>query len=150
MSVLQLIRGETQGLEPLPNPEQLQPAQIFRESGNAFLAGSDDLIFIAYHLSHRGYRVLDFYIVNRFFVPIEEEEREWLSEELIRLIESGRLKAIHKFIERHLDGRFVEQVRLHSYVTDNNITIAQQGVVHANDEDVAPLRKGLDGVNKTL
>lgn len=147
MSVLQLIRDGEQDLEPTPNPRQLGPLDIAK---NAFLAGSDDLIFIALHLSLRGFRVLDFYIVNRYFVPVDEEEREWLSDELIRLLEAEKPTSIRRFIDRHMTGRFVEQVRFQSEGTDNQLTIAQQGVVNARDEDVATLRKSLSEVSKIL
>jgi hypothetical protein len=149
MTVLQLIRGGEQGLEPLPNPDQLKPAQIFRQGQGAFLAGSDDLISIAFHLNQSDFRVLDFYIVDRFFVSVSEDEREWLSNELVQLIDAGKSKALWDFVDRFMSGRFVEQVRLLSGA-GNNLSIAQQGVVNANEEDVASLRKGLTGVDPAL
>lgn len=150
MSVLQLVRGGgDKGLEPLPNPKQLKPVQIFREGQGAFLAGSDDLIAIAFHLNQYDFRVLDFYIVDRYFVPIGEDEREWLSTELIKIIESRKSNAIRDFVDRYMSARFVEQVLLLSGA-GNNLSIAQQGVVHASEEDVASLRKGLTGVDPAL
>jgi len=79
MTVLQLIRGGKQGLEPLPNPEQLRPAQMFREGKDTFLAGSDDLVWIAFGLSLSNFRVVGFCFVDRYFMPIDDSEAEWLS-----------------------------------------------------------------------
>ncbi|SRX93248.1 hypothetical protein MSP7336_01484 [Mycobacterium shimoidei] len=149
MTVLQLVRGDEKGLEPLPNPDQLQPVQIFRQRKDAFLAGSDDLISIAFHLGQTDFRVLDFHIVDRFFVRVAEEEREWLSGELIQLIEAGKWQSLWDFVDRHMSGRFVEQVQFLSGA-DNHLSIAQQGVVNANEEDLASLRKGLTGVDPGL
>jgi hypothetical protein len=152
MTVLQLVfagDSDARHLEPQPNPDQLEPAKIFRQGQGVFLAGSDDLISIALHLSLNNFRVLEFYIVDRFFVSIDEDEQERLSSQLIRLIESKNLEALWKFVDRYMAGRFVEQVRLLSGA-GNSVTIAQQGVVHASEEDVAALRKGLSEVGNTL
>jgi hypothetical protein len=147
MTVLQLVRGGEQGLEPLRIPEARSPTEMLRARGNdTFLAGSDDLIWIAFGLSLSNFRVLDFYFVNRYFEPLGEES-EWLSDELIRLIEDGNPNAISRFIETHLEGRFVEQVRLHNGTTRNDMSVAQDGIVNAQDEDFASLSDALRRVN---
>lgn len=143
MTVLQLIRGGDHRLEPLPNPDHLKPAQIFRQGKDTFFAGSDDLIFIAFHLKRHGFRLMEFYFVDRFFAPIDAVEKEWLSDLLVRVIDSGTDHDLRKFIDSAMKARFVEQVRLLNEVTGNNIYIAQQGVITANDEDIAFLRKAL-------
>lgn len=147
MTVLQLIRGGKQGLEPLPNPRERRPAEMFRDGTDTFLAGSDDLIWIAFELSLARFRVLGFCFVNRYFQSIDETEAEWLSDALIRLIANKDPTAIERFIDTHLDGRFVEQVQLHNEITRNDMFVAQDGVIHAQDEDFDSLSDALKRVN---
>ncbi|MBB2992140.1 hypothetical protein FHR72_003636 [Mycolicibacterium iranicum] len=149
MTVLQLVRGGKgkQELQPLPNPEQLQPAQMFRNGTDTFLAGSDDLIWIALGLSFSNFRVIQFAFVDRYFQPIAETEADWLSDQLVDLIEQRLLDSIEIFIATHLNGRFVEQVRLHNGSTHNDITVVQDGIVYAKEEDFASLSVALKRVN---
>lgn len=147
MTVLQLIRGGKQGLEPLPNPDQLRPAQMVREGKDTFLAGSDDLIWIAFDLSLSSFRVVEFHFVDRYFLPIDDGEGEWLSNELVRVIDDRKSSAITHFIDAYLDGRFVEQVRLHNEITRNDMTVVQEGIIYAQDEDFPSLSAALKRVN---
>lgn len=140
MTVLQLVRGGADaGLKPVPNPAQLPPEQFIKNG--AFLAGSDDLVNIAIHLSRHNFKILKFTFVDRFFQPIGDERNDKLSDDLRNHISQGTHP---EFLRNELGELSVDSVRLRDLTTRGNIQIWQEGIVTTrSDNDVPSLRAGL-------
>ncbi|GAA4660600.1 hypothetical protein [Gordonia humi] len=147
MAVLQLIEdrsGDTSRIEPLPNPDEKEPEVLESEGFSTVDAGSDLLIDFAEQLSHAGFKILEFSLVDRYFTEVDEDIADQLEPRLRRLVASDR-RGLKDFKARFLVDLFVDHVRLRNRNTGNVIVLGQEGVVHAHAEEIEYLSRALNG-----
>lgn len=149
MTVLQLVlkgNGTSQHIEPQPNPEGKDPEELQKEGIQTVDVGSDLLIKFASSLSHAGFRVLGISLVDRYFAEVDDEFSKQIVPLFSKLLSSD-LDAAQKFKNDYLSDLFVNDIRLLNRQTGNVVTLGQEGVVHANTEEIEYLSTAL---NKAL
>lgn len=145
MKVLQLINaseGESPRIEALPNPDGKDLDTFLHEGIPAIDVGSDLLIKFVYFLAHADFRVLEISLVDRYFAEAPKQISEEFAGVLADLAVSD-YSAAQKFRNEFLPDYFVSDVRALNKRTNSVVRLGQEGVVHANDEDIAYLSEPL-------
>lgn len=148
MSVLQLIEdrtGDKPRIEPLPNPDELPPEDFENDGVHTVDLGSDALIQFAGKLSRAGFRILEFSLVDRFFAEVDADTKKEL-EPLLRKAATADSAFLESFKHQFLVDLFVDHVRMYNRNTGNVVTLGQEGVIHAQTEDIESLSNALNGV----
>lgn len=148
MTVLQLIEdrsGGTPRIETLPNPDGKAPEVLEGEGFTTVDVGSDALITFAARLSHAGFKILEFSLVNRYFVEIDSDSAFEIEPRLRKLVSTNN-QELEYFKTQFLADLFVDSVRLLNRETGNVVTLGQEGVVHAQAEDIDSLSRALNEV----
>ncbi|MEN4446419.1 hypothetical protein [Mycobacterium sp. SM3041] len=146
MTVLQLVFADDSSsprIEPRPNPEGKALDELEREGVRAVDVGSDQLIEFASSLSHAGFRVLGVSLVDRYFSEVDDEIAAEL-EPAFRALISTNLDAAREFKHDFLADLFVSDVKLRNTRTGNVVTLGQEGVVHADADEIEFLAAGLN------
>ncbi len=152
MAVLQLVRqggvNAAAQLAPLPNPQGKPPEHFFENGQDAFLAGSDDLIWISFHLSRHRFNVIEISLVDSYFQPIEETLQEEINDQIVPALRSkADYEEVRDVVHDAIGDLMIDLVRLHDDDTGLNLSIAQEGVVTtANNYNVAHLSTALKAV----
>lgn len=146
MTVLQLIEDRSGGqrrIEPLPNPDEKTPEDLESEGVSTVDVGSDALIDFAVRLSHAGFRILEFSLVDRYFTEVDDDTAHELEPRLRRLAITDA-NGLEDFKASFLADLFVDHVRMRNRETGNVIVLGQEGVVHAQLEDIDSLSRALN------
>jgi hypothetical protein len=130
-------------IEARPNPRNKDSDALQREGVETVDVGSDLLLQFASHLAHAGFRVLEISLVDRFYAEADEEVKDQLEPPLRDLVTSN-FDAAKKFKDEFLADVFVSDVRLLNSKTGNVVTLGQEGVVHASNEDIESLSAALN------
>ncbi|WP_241473175.1 hypothetical protein [Mycolicibacterium neoaurum] len=146
MTVLQLVfagENDSRRIEPRPNPDAKDPGVLENEGVPTVDVGSDLLVQFAHQLANHGFRLLEISLVDRFFKEADDQVTEEL-EPAFRNLVSANLQAARQFKNDYLTDYFVNHVRFFNRETQNEVTIGQEGVVHAQLEDIKSLTAALN------
>ncbi|MDV6271122.1 hypothetical protein [Rhodococcus globerulus] len=137
----------SRGLAVVPNPNHSAPETFEDASTQALLLGSSDLVELSTSLAKLDFRPLSVELVDRRFNRIDADLTDELGDALLTLISQGDIAAVRGFHESPgMDGIFVAQIRLRNRDTGSIFSLAQDGVLMADEANTQEFAQKLADV----
>lgn len=91
--------------------------------------GSQDLIRVAGFAVADGFRLVRFYIADRYLQPLDAHEEEEISDELVRIFEQYDAREVRSALHDDFEGLYVVGIELLSVTSGFRIHLRREGFI---------------------